>query len=69
MVPDPLPLAYAVYAFINVDNCERSLTGPHKDKPETVIQNILRTVKWDHVSAFDPRQLVIHNFIPECIEL
>ena len=28
MVPDPLPLAYAVgpYAFINVDNCERPLT-------------------------------------------
>ena len=25
MVPDPLPLAYAVYAFINVDNCERPL--------------------------------------------
>ena len=27
MVPDPLPLAYAVYAFINVDNCE--LNGDH----------------------------------------
>ena len=27
MVPDPLPLAYAVYAFINVDNCERPLNG------------------------------------------
>ena len=26
MVPDPLPLAYAVYVFINVDNCERPLT-------------------------------------------
>ena len=25
MVPDPLPLAYTVYAFINVDNCERPL--------------------------------------------
>ena len=25
MVPDPLPLAYAVYTFINVDNCERPL--------------------------------------------
>ena len=25
VVPDPLPLAYAVYAFINVDNCERPL--------------------------------------------
>ena len=25
MVPNPLPLAYAVYAFINVDNCERPL--------------------------------------------
>ena len=25
MVPDPFPLAYAVYAFINVDNCERPL--------------------------------------------
>ena len=26
MVPDPLPLAYAVDAFINVDNCERHST-------------------------------------------
>ena len=26
MVPDPLPLAYAVYAFINVDTCERPLS-------------------------------------------
>ena len=26
MVPHPLPLAYAVYAFINVDHCERPLT-------------------------------------------
>ena len=25
MVPDPLPLANAVYAFINVDNCELPL--------------------------------------------
>ena len=25
VVPDPLHLAYAVYAFINVDNCERPL--------------------------------------------
>ena len=24
--PIPPPLAYAVYAFINVDNCERPLT-------------------------------------------
>ena len=26
VVPDPLPLAYSLYAFINVDNCERPLT-------------------------------------------
>ena len=26
VVPDPLPLAYAVYAFIIVDNCERPLS-------------------------------------------
>ena len=25
MVPNPLPIAYDVYAFINVDNCERPL--------------------------------------------
>ena len=30
--PRPPPLAYAVYAFINVDNCERPLTiGPTCD--------------------------------------
>ena len=26
--PRPPPLAYAVYAFINVDNCERPLNMP-----------------------------------------
>ena len=26
LVPDPLPLAYSLYAFINVDNCERPLS-------------------------------------------
>ena len=30
VVPDPLPLAYAVYAFINVDNCERPLKKSKK---------------------------------------
>ena len=25
VVPDPLPPAYSLYAFINVDNCERPL--------------------------------------------
>ena len=29
VVPDPLPLAYAVYALINVDNCERPLSALH----------------------------------------
>ena len=24
MVPDPRPLAYSLYAFINVDNCEQN---------------------------------------------
>ena len=28
--PRPLPLAYAVYAFINVDNCERPLRSVSK---------------------------------------
>ena len=27
VVPDPLPLADSMYAFINVDNCERPLTA------------------------------------------
>ena len=29
VVPDPLPLAYSLCAFINVDNCERPLTQLH----------------------------------------
>ena len=35
MVLDPLPLAYAAYAFINVDNCERPLTPIDLASPES----------------------------------
>ena len=44
MVSDPLPLAYAVYAFINVDNCERPLKAfgnNYKDSFSKVINRTL----------------------------
>ena len=38
VVPDPLPLAYAVYAFINVDNCERP---PYNDASHIALSHIM----------------------------
>ena len=40
VVPDPLPLAYAVYAFINVDNCERPLRAFNKLQSWKKIQTL-----------------------------
>ena len=41
VVPDPLPLAYAVYAFINVDNCERPLSDIDKQRDMSQRINLL----------------------------
>ena len=62
VVPDPLPLAYAVYAFINVDNCERprSAINLHIGQPNTSnFLNILVAVnQWDQLLT---QQLFISN--------
>ena len=54
--PRPLPLAYAVYAFINVDNCERPLT-----------KFLVQPVAISHTEAGHIEHTIIqHNFLVYC---
>ena len=58
VVPDTLPLAYSLYAFINVDNCERSLKAISNDTHQIHVTSLhhVTTVIFDTVVGLLVRQ-------------